>query len=289
MPRRQGFALFGLLQAFWETAPDGRSVHLKAARNISTGEEICDSYGRRGNDDLFISYGFVIRDNPSEYMALFDTVDAAIGWLFEQFPCKIVQTDGSVGNLVSREADCREQVMESVREGLEDVKLHEIVEGMKADKSGFYTLDIERMGLFADGDADTRLITAFNTAFSHPCFLCENLPAVASSKKQVKASFVDAVERAKTRVGIFSGVVEAKGKLESDTVEGRTDLAIKLRVLELLEPFGVNVDVDGVAFGRQLISQNWTGYTERERVLEEYNESKLKLLLATFYKTFRLT
>jgi hypothetical protein len=263
------------LQAHWETSPDGRSVLLKATRAIAEGLEVCDSYGPKGNDELLISYGFVIKNNPHEYMALFDSMDAAVDWLFEKFPCMPIA--GS--EVMSRGAGCREDVLQLVRKRLEEVPLSPVVAAMKADSaSAYYAQDIERMGLFVDGEVDTRLIASFETAFSHSCFRCarETLPGGENRKD---ASLQGAVDNAK-RLVAKAVAADIADRLETYTVDGRSDLAIKVRVLELLMAFGIGSkgEVDGSAWRKPTRRAPPTTY--KEQVLKDYNESKLKLLLA---------
>ncbi|GAQ80830.1 hypothetical protein KFL_000630320 [Klebsormidium nitens] len=261
-------------QAYWETSPDGRSVFLKAARSISAGEELCDSYGKKGNDELLISYGFITRDNAYEYVALFDTVEAAIDWLFEAFPCR----SGPGAEVVSRPPDCREEVLETVRKRLEDVPVSPIIQAMKDDPAtDYYVHDIPRMSLFVNGTEDTRLTAAFEAAFSQACFLCAR--DTPSGTSEVAQSIQSAVDEAKELVARASGI-DASSRLASHTVNGRTDLAVKLRVLELLKPLGISFGDEATSTWRRPTRRELAGLPWKEQVLKEYNDSKIKLLLA---------
>lgn len=252
-------ASFLLSQAYWETSPDGRSVLLKAARNIAAGEEICDSYGKKGNDELLISYGFITRDNIYEYMALFDTVDAAIDWLFTAFPCR----SGPGAEVVSRPSECREEVMGAVRERLLEVPLPPIIRAMQDDPASvYYVSDIPRMSLFVKGTEDVRLTAAFEAAFSQACFLCAWESAPGTS--EVAQSIQSAVDGAKELVARASGV-EVSSRLASQTVTGRTDLAVKLRVLELLKPLGISFGDEATSTWRKPTAVSRLGYHGKSR------------------------
>lgn len=51
--------------------------------------QVLISYGERSNDDFFLHYGFVPPHNPHDEVVLFDNLEDAVSWYFEQFILKV--------------------------------------------------------------------------------------------------------------------------------------------------------------------------------------------------------
>ena len=62
----------------WRYSDDRGGFVMKAKKEITSGQTVTDSYGDKGNRDLFLNYGFNLRDNKDNEVAvrvLFDRKD----------------------------------------------------------------------------------------------------------------------------------------------------------------------------------------------------------------------
>jgi protein-histidine N-methyltransferase len=61
----------------WTYAPRDEGFVVTSLRSFSTGEEVCDSYGRKCNSRFFLHYGFCLEDNDDNEAAIALPVPAA--------------------------------------------------------------------------------------------------------------------------------------------------------------------------------------------------------------------
>ncbi|KAL3691902.1 hypothetical protein R1sor_005553 [Riccia sorocarpa] len=68
-------------KADWMSQPvwDGK-LEIVAKRTVKKGEELFASFGPRTNDNLFLYYGFVLRDNPFDAVPIFGSFSEALMW-----------------------------------------------------------------------------------------------------------------------------------------------------------------------------------------------------------------
>nr|PNR34699.1 hypothetical protein PHYPA_022597 [Physcomitrium patens] len=71
-------------QADWMSQPIwGGKVEIVARRDIKKGEELFASFGPRANDNLFLYYGFVLKDNPFDVAGIFASYEDGVRWFLD--------------------------------------------------------------------------------------------------------------------------------------------------------------------------------------------------------------
>ncbi|MEW5308892.1 MAG: hypothetical protein WDW38_000813 [Sanguina aurantia] len=68
----------------------GWRMEVSATRDVREGAELLLSYGERPNDDFFIHYGFVPRANPHDEVVVFEDLEEALDWHYQQFDSQVL-------------------------------------------------------------------------------------------------------------------------------------------------------------------------------------------------------
>ncbi|XP_051146899.1 uncharacterized protein LOC127262308 [Andrographis paniculata] len=83
--------------ATWEIDESGSitgipySMYLLSAGSIPSGEEISISYGDKGNEELLYLYGFVVKDNPDDYLMIHYPLEALSDMPFSESKMQLLE------------------------------------------------------------------------------------------------------------------------------------------------------------------------------------------------------
>ncbi|KAL2609007.1 hypothetical protein R1flu_027580 [Riccia fluitans] len=83
-------------KADWMSQPVwNNKLEIVAKRTVKKGEELFASFGPRTNDNLFLYYGFVLKDNPFDAVPIFGSFSEALLWFQRIWSSECIELMGS--------------------------------------------------------------------------------------------------------------------------------------------------------------------------------------------------
>jgi len=122
----------------WDVVPEGSSwaMVVSATQDVEEGCQLLLSYGERPSDDFFLHYGFVPPGNPHEDVQLFEGLEAALQWHFEEYGSQLPQDKADEVYSSALQAGLQElhNEQEQLRQQLQQQREQQGLQGMSSQQ-----------------------------------------------------------------------------------------------------------------------------------------------------------